>query len=86
MGFANVNLYVVRQGFTHKEAFVNNIAHLDQKNIPHVCIVINDVKAKGLQYDYGYEYTYYADDIRKPWYKSLTNVFLKKKSRRSSKK
>ncbi|MHC1775948.1 MAG: polysaccharide biosynthesis tyrosine autokinase [Lentimicrobium sp.] len=79
MGFADVNLYVLRQGFTQKEAFSNNISHLAQKNIPHVCIVINDVKAKGLLYDYGYEYTYYAEDKKKPWYKTFTGDFNKKK-------
>jgi len=86
MSFSDVNLYVVRQGFTQKEAFSNNISHLAQKNIPHVCIVINDVKAKGLQYEYGYEYTYYSDDKKKPWYKSLSKLFSKKKPERSSKK
>jgi tyrosine-protein kinase Etk/Wzc len=79
MSFSDVNLYVLRQGFTQKEAFSNNISHLTQKNIPHVCIVINDVKAKGLLYDYGYEYTYYAEDKKKPWYKTLAGTFSKKK-------
>jgi capsular exopolysaccharide synthesis family protein len=86
MAFSNVNLYVVRQGFTQKEAFINNISHLAQKNIPHVCIVINDVKAKGLQYDYGYEYTYYAEEKKKPWYKTFKGVLSKKKPKTSSKK
>jgi capsular exopolysaccharide synthesis family protein len=79
MGFSDVNIYVVRQGFTHKEAFSNNISHLSQKNVPHVSIVINDVKAKGLLYDYGYEYTYYAEESNKPWYKSLSMIFKRKK-------
>lgn len=79
MGFSDVNIYVVRQGFTHKEAFSNNISHLSQKNVPHVSIVINDVKAKGLLYDYGYEYTYYAEESNKPWYKSLSMIFRRKK-------
>ncbi len=78
MSFSDVNLYVLRQGFTQKEAFSNNISHLTQKNIPHVCVVINDVKAKGLLYDYGYEYTYYAEDKKKPWFKKLSGAFSKK--------
>ncbi|MGV8964416.1 MAG: polysaccharide biosynthesis tyrosine autokinase [Candidatus Saccharimonadaceae bacterium] len=84
MKFSDVNLYVVRQGYTHKEAFANNISHLRQKNIQHVSIVINDVKAKGLMYDYGYEYTYYADSKQKPWYKSLNKIFSQKRSKSTS--
>lgn len=68
MKYSDVNLFIVRQGFTNKEAFSNNINLLLQKNIPHVSIVINDVKARGLMYDYGYEYTYYSDEHKKPWY------------------
>lgn len=79
MSFSDVNLYVVRQGFTQKEAFSNNISHLAQKNIPHVCVVINDVKAKGLQYEYGYEYTYYTEEKKKPWYKTLNRILSRKK-------
>jgi capsular exopolysaccharide synthesis family protein len=86
MAYANVNLYIVRQGFTQKEAFTNNISHLDQKNIQHVCIVINDVKAKGLQYDYGYEYTYYTEEKKKPWYKTFIGIVSEKKPKTSSKK
>ncbi|MBK6963883.1 MAG: polysaccharide biosynthesis tyrosine autokinase [Bacteroidales bacterium] len=81
MGFSDVNLYVIRQGFTQKEAFSNNISHLTQKNIKHVCVVINDVKAKGLAYDYGYEYTYYSEDNKKPWYNKFTRVFSGKKNK-----
>ena len=82
MKYSDVNIYVVRQGFTNKEAFLNNTNQLKQKNIPHVSIVINDVKAKGLMYDYGYEYTYYIDD-KKPWYK---RPFFKKKKKKHHKK
>lgn len=67
MKYSDVNLYVVRQDFTHKEAFSNNTKHMQQKNIPHVSIVINDVKARGMSYDYGYEYTYYAEEKKKTW-------------------
>lgn len=79
MKHADVNLYVVRQGYTHKEAFANNIKHMAQKNITHVSIIINDVKAKGMSYDYGYEYTYYAEDNRKPWYAFLSPPKKKKR-------
>jgi hypothetical protein len=33
-------------------------------------LVINDVKAKGLMYDYGYEYTYYAEGNQDSWFKN----------------
>ncbi len=72
---SDVTLYVVRQGYTHKEAFKNNINHLREKRIPNVSFVINDVKAKGLSYDYGYEYTYYSNNA-----KPLPGIFKKKKS------
>ena len=83
MKYSDVNLFVVRQGFTNKDAFLNNANQLKQKNIPRVSIVINDVKAKGLMYDYGYEYTYYNDDDKKPWYKK---AFIKKQKKKHSKK
>jgi capsular exopolysaccharide synthesis family protein len=79
MKYSDVNLFVVRQGYTNKEAFANNINLLTQKNIPHVSIVINDVKAKGLMYDYGYEYTYYSDEDKKSWFKKR----FKKKKRKN---
>ena len=69
MKFADVNLFVVRQGFTNREAFANNTNLLKQKNVQHVSMVINDVKAKGLMYDYGYEYTYYAENNSDSWFK-----------------
>lgn len=71
---ADVTLYVVRQGFTHKEAFTNNIKNLKEKKIPNVSFILNDVKAKGMSYDYGYEYTYYSNNG-----KPSPGLFKKKK-------
>jgi capsular exopolysaccharide synthesis family protein len=79
MKFSDANIFVVRQGFTVKEAFTTNINHLTQKNIPHISLVINDVKAKGLSYDYGYEYTYYEEKKDKSFFKSFSRKLLKKK-------
>ncbi len=76
--FADVTLYVVRQGYTHKEAFKNNIEHILQKKIPNVSIILNDVKARGMAYDYGYEYSYYSENG-----KSGMKAFKKKKSART---
>lgn len=74
--FADVTLYVVRQGFTHKDAFTNNIQHIIQKKISNVSLVLNDVKARGMSYDYGYEYTYYSENGR-----SSLNIFGKNKKK-----
>lgn len=72
--YADVTLYIVRQGFTHKEAFNNNLQHILQKKISNVSLILNDVKARGMAYDYGYEYTYYSENG-----KSSLNIFKKKK-------
>jgi len=79
MKFSDANIFVVRQGFTVKEAFSTNINHLTQKNIPHISLVINDVKARGLSYDYGYEYTYYEEKKDKSFFRPFSRKFLKKK-------
>lgn len=71
--FADVNIYVVRQGYTNRDAFSNNVKQLQQKQIKRVSIVINDVPAKGMKYDYGYEYTYYNEEEKSffsRWFKS----------------
>ncbi|NTW23648.1 MAG: polysaccharide biosynthesis tyrosine autokinase [Lentimicrobium sp.] len=86
MKYSDVNLYIVRQGYTHKEAFSNNINHMIQKNIPHVSLIINDVKARGMSYDYGYEYTYYAEDNKKNWFSSLGRKNQRKKHHATTKK
>jgi capsular exopolysaccharide synthesis family protein len=72
--YADVTLFIVRQGYTHKDAFTNNIEHLKQKKIANVSLVLNDVKARGMAYDYGYEYTYYSENGN-----SLNGFFKKKK-------
>lgn len=72
--YADITLYVVRQGYTHKEAFLNNINHLIQKKIGTVSIILNDVKARGMAYDYGYEYTYYSNNGKS------NGLFKKKKA------
>jgi capsular exopolysaccharide synthesis family protein len=71
MKYSDVNLFVLRQGYTNKEAFSTNIKQILQKAVPHVSIIINDVNARGMSYDYGYEYTYYSVAKKLPWYKTL---------------
>jgi capsular exopolysaccharide synthesis family protein len=79
--FADVNIYVVRQGFTNRDAFSNNIKQLKHKEIKHVSIVINDVIAKGLKYDYGYEYSYYKEDQKKNIFRRLFKTGKKQKKK-----
>lgn len=81
MKYSDVNIYVVRQGYTHKEAFLNNTKQMQQKNIKHVSVVINDVKARGMMYDYGYEYTYYNEENQK----SFRDFFRKSQNKKKSK-
>lgn len=72
MKFADANIFVVRQGYTTKDALATNINQLIQKNIPHVSLVINDVKLKSFSYDMGYDYSYYEETKKKePFYKRL---------------
>jgi capsular exopolysaccharide synthesis family protein len=81
--FADVNIYVVRQGFTNRDAFSNNIKQLQHKRIKHVSIVINDVAPEGMKYDYGYEYSYYKEDKERNFFSGL---FKSRKKRSKVKK
>ncbi|GAB1404975.1 tyrosine-protein kinase domain-containing protein [Lentimicrobium sp.] len=80
--FADVNIYIVRQGYTNKDAFANNIKQMQHKNIKHVSIVINDVTPQDMRYDYGYDYSYYKEDDKK---KFLFGWFTSKGKRKSIK-
>jgi capsular exopolysaccharide synthesis family protein len=76
MKYSDVNLFLVRQGFTHKKIFASIIKDIELRQIPNVAILINDVKlhkgsygygygygyAYGSGYGYGYGYGYYSDD------------------------
>lgn len=76
--YADVTLFIVRQGFTHKEAFINNQNHIIQKKIPNVSIILNDVKARGMAYDYGYEYTYYSENGKSGLFKKKRPAYTSK--------
>ncbi|MEP6845718.1 MAG: polysaccharide biosynthesis tyrosine autokinase [Panacibacter sp.] len=72
--FADINLYVVRQhySFKHSLEIVNEL--LEYKRVPHLYLVVNDVK-KGSSYRYGYGYGGYgygygyAEVDKKAWRK-----------------
>ncbi|NJM15194.1 MAG: CpsD/CapB family tyrosine-protein kinase, partial [Bacteroidales bacterium] len=67
MKYTDVNLYVVRQGFTSKRQLGQSIADLKEKEIKNFAVIMNDVKkvdgAKSKGYDSGYGY--YAEPPRK---------------------
>jgi tyrosine-protein kinase Etk/Wzc len=56
---SNINLYVVRQHYSYKYnlEIVNDL--IDHNRIPHLYLVVNDVK-KGASYRYGYGYGGYG--------------------------
>lgn len=53
---ANLSIYVIRQRFTQRKQvkMVNDI--YEEKRLPNLCLVVNDVKAKGIRGYYGYGY------------------------------
>lgn len=76
--YADINLYVVRQhySFKHNLEIVNDL--MEYKRIPHLYLVVNDVK-KGTSYRYGYGYGGYgygygySDQQKKPRIKWFAN-------------
>lgn len=83
--YADVNLYVVRQGYTFKGSIeiVNDLTL--NKKFPNLYLILNDV-AKGTSYRYGYGYGYgYAygygygteEKKKKNRFKIFTNLFRK---------
>ena len=58
MKYADVNLFIVRQNFTHKKVFASIINDVEKRKIPNVNILINDVRLSRNAYGYGYGYKY----------------------------
>jgi len=58
MKHADANLFLVRQGETHKKIFASVIGDLEKREIPHLAILINDIKLDKGSYGYGYNYGY----------------------------
>jgi tyrosine-protein kinase Etk/Wzc len=75
--FADVNFYIFRQAFSHKNNIqvLNNL--IEKGGIEKVYAILNDVhidKGYGFGYGYGYGYGYsgqhgYHDEIQAPWWK-----------------
>jgi capsular exopolysaccharide synthesis family protein len=56
MKFTDANLILVRQNFTHKKVFAAIMRDMEQRKMPHLAILINDVILSRNSYGYGYGY------------------------------
>ena len=63
---ADANLFVVRQGVTHKKIYASVIRDMEMRDMPYLAILMNDLKldegSYGYGHGYGYGYGYYSDD------------------------
>ena len=96
--FADCTLYLVRQGHTFKKQIALIDDFYREKKLPHISIIINDVKLKTgygyygygrYGYGYGYNYSSYYDeehDKQGMVSKLLYLVGMKKRKSRSQKK
>jgi capsular exopolysaccharide synthesis family protein len=58
MKYTDANLILVRQNFTHKKVFSSIIRDMEQRKMPNLAILINDVKLTKYSYGFGYGYGY----------------------------
>jgi len=62
MKYADANMIIVRQNFTYKKVFTSIIRDMEQRKLPNLAILVNDIKlarnSYGYGYGYGYEYGY----------------------------
>jgi len=95
MKHSDANLFVVRQGVTHKKIFASVIRDVESHNTPHLAIVLNDFDLEqssygygygsgygyAYGYGYGYGYGYYSDDHEKVSRRSLLERIFSKSKR-----
>ena len=55
MKHADANIFVVRLGVTHKKIFSSVIRDMEMRDIPHLAILMNDLKLDEGSYGYGYK-------------------------------
>jgi tyrosine-protein kinase Etk/Wzc len=55
---ADLSLYIVRQRFTQRKQLKMLNVLYQEKKLPNLAMVVNDVKVKGIRSYYGYGYTY----------------------------
>ncbi len=58
MKHTDANLILARQNFTYKKIFGSIVKDLEQRNLPRLAILINDVKLTKSTYGYGFGYGY----------------------------
>jgi capsular exopolysaccharide synthesis family protein len=74
---AEVKVMVARYNYTIKDVFSLIMKDLKQKNIDHVCIVLNDNRFNRDQYGYGYGYNNKAEKKRREKSIRKENAILK---------
>jgi capsular exopolysaccharide synthesis family protein len=78
---AEVKVMVARYNFTLKRVLSLVMRDLNQKNIDHVCIVLNDNRINRDQYGYGYGYNNKAEQRKRERSIRKENVLLRKVAR-----
>lgn len=73
MKYAQIKIYVVRFGHTHKELFRMNIKSMMDKGIKNLAVVFNGVKTQGHAYNYSYGYGNYE---KKSFWKRIKRHLL----------
>ena len=81
---ADANLFVLRQGYSHRNQikYINHLAEKD--NLNNLCIILNDASYSSYgssysNYGYGYGYGYYDEDhVKQSWYQKLKSKISKK--------
>ncbi|HEX5152905.1 MAG TPA: polysaccharide biosynthesis tyrosine autokinase [Parafilimonas sp.] len=56
--YADMSIYIVRQRFTQRKQLKMLDILYQEKKLPNLAMVVNDVKLKGIRSYYGYGYTY----------------------------
>lgn len=62
MKYSEVNLFVVRQNGTEREAFNNTTKKIKTNGIENITLLLNDVDAKKESVKYGYDLKYYSSN------------------------
>jgi capsular exopolysaccharide synthesis family protein len=65
INYAEVKVIIARYNYTIKKVFALVMKDLKQKNIEHICIVLNDNRYNRDQYGYGYGYKNSKVEIRR---------------------
>jgi tyrosine-protein kinase Etk/Wzc len=81
INYAEVKVMIARYNYTIKKVFALVMKDLKQKNIDHVCIVLNDNRYNRDQYGYGYGYNNKSEQRKREKSIRKENALLKKVAR-----